>query len=493
MIIGFYIAPILISKLGTEAYGFIGLSNDFTNYIAIITTLFNSMAARFITLAIAKGDFKKANIYFNSILATNVLLSSLFCIFTIIIVLNINKFINIPTKFIIDVKLTFLFTFITYIVSVLTSIFTISTYIKNRLDIQGARNLIQYLIRLLFIIIFLNALTIKIYLISIATLIATIIIAVFNINITKKLTPEIEIKFKYVKPGAVKELAKSGGWLVFINLSEILMRGLDLLIANLLFGSYQMGLLSVARTFPGYFSLIIGVIAPIFTPGFISLFAVNKTKELIQSTKESIKSMALIMMVPITGFIVFSTNFYTLWLKNYSSEEIRIMAILSTITVIQTYFNSVTATMAQISVVTNKLKLPVILSFFCGLINLITVIILVKTTNLGVYAIVLSSTVIICLRYVLFNSYYCSRLLGQNTITFLLPVIKIWLTIPVLFIIMLLYKHYIVIDSWIDLIIAAIICGICGYMIEFVLLDRNYTIKKLEEIKCKILSKGKNE
>lgn len=53
----FYISPIIVSGVGASAYGFIGLANDFISYAGIITSVFNSVAARFIANSYYKKDF----------------------------------------------------------------------------------------------------------------------------------------------------------------------------------------------------------------------------------------------------------------------------------------------------------------------------------------------------------------------------------------------------------------------------------------------------
>ncbi|MGN1432220.1 MAG: hypothetical protein ACI4XI_00820, partial [Ruminococcus sp.] len=48
--INFFLTPYLVSSLGTEAYGFIGLANNFVQYATIVTSALNSMAGRFISV-----------------------------------------------------------------------------------------------------------------------------------------------------------------------------------------------------------------------------------------------------------------------------------------------------------------------------------------------------------------------------------------------------------------------------------------------------------
>ncbi len=467
--ISFFITPILIEKVGAEAYGFIGLSTDFTTYIAIITTIFNSVSARFISLSIYEGDIEKANKYFNSVFVSNVVIATFFVLIGIVIIPNLQHFINIPDGLTTDVKLTFAIILASYIITVLASIFTTSVFVRNRLDIQGARNIIQYLVRLIIILIVFAVVPIKIYWIAFASLIAAIVVAVINVGLTKKLTPEIKINIFNFDVVRIKELVFSGGWMAFTSVSNILIRGLDLLIANLLISAYYMGLLSVSRTFPNNITSIIGTIAPIFTPVFIAVYAEKNTDKLVKTVKDSIVSISDFLFTPITVFIVFSGEFYSLWLSSRTSEEIKIITILSVITCIQAYFNSSTATVAQLSLVTNKLKIPVMVSFGVGVANVVLVFILIKLTNLGIYAIVLSSTLLMCARYIIFNSLYGAYVLGVPVKRILFPAIRQWINIPILFIPILLIKQLFTVNSWITLIVACLISVIVGYIVILLL------------------------
>ena len=52
--ISFFLVPHIIESLNATAYGFINLSNDFVNYASLITVALNSIAGRYITIAIHK-------------------------------------------------------------------------------------------------------------------------------------------------------------------------------------------------------------------------------------------------------------------------------------------------------------------------------------------------------------------------------------------------------------------------------------------------------
>ena len=487
-IISFYISPIVVSGIGTEAYGFIGLANDFTSYATILTSVFNAVASRFIANAYYNKDYDSASRYFNSLIVANIILAGFLGIVGIVIVPNLNIFLEIPQEILFDVKLTFALVFGSYILNLVTTVFTTSTFVANRTDIQGFRNIINQVVRLAMIILFLNFVSLRIYWIALATLIAGVVVAIMNVSLTKVLTPDIKINLrKYANKKDAFMLAKSGGWMAFTSLSNVLMHGLDLIIANLCIGAAEMGLLSIGRSFPSQFIGIINTIAPLFTPVFVSLYAKDDIKALVKSVNDSIYTCAILLFVPICGFIVYSQDFYTLWQSSLSAEEILIITILSTITIVQAYFNATTASMAQLSVVVNKLKLPVFVSFGCGVLNVALVLLLLNFTSLGVFAIVLSSTVIMSLRYILFNSFYAAWCLGQPKTTFLWRTVKTWLSIPVLIGFMWLIKYLLPVSSWGGLILDAAICAAIGYLGMVVVYNRELVVK----VYRKIFKRGK--
>lgn len=149
------------------------------------------------------------------------------------------------------------------------------------------------------------------------------------------------------------------------------------------------------------------------------------------------------------------------------------LTVLSTLNVVQAYFNSVTSTMGQISVVVNKLKLPVFVSLGCGIISIIAEIVLIKFFGMGLYAIVLSTTVVMIARYIVFNSFYAAWCLKQPMTYFLPAALKTWLSIPVLIVLMILIRTALPIHSWMGLCLDAVLAGGVGYVFMLAIYGRD--------------------
>ena len=148
MFISLFITPIILEKIGTEAYGFIGLANDFIVYLSLITTIINSVSARFITLSWCEKKKEKAEKYFNSVIVMNIILIMLFIIIGCIYIPNITFFSNVPSNIVSDVKYTFLFTLISYIVNV---------YLLYKLLQVGNRGIIASVIFLILVLLWFSS------------------------------------------------------------------------------------------------------------------------------------------------------------------------------------------------------------------------------------------------------------------------------------------------------------------------------------------------
>ena len=64
LLISFVLTPFLINNLGKETYSFYPIVNTFIMYMSIVTGALNTMASRFVTISILKGETGEAEKYF---------------------------------------------------------------------------------------------------------------------------------------------------------------------------------------------------------------------------------------------------------------------------------------------------------------------------------------------------------------------------------------------------------------------------------------------
>lgn len=466
MAINFFLTPYLVKSLGTESYGFIGLANNFVQYATIITSALNSMSGRFISIAYHKGDRDKASRLFSSVLVADLFLAGIMLALTSLFTAYLDVFLDIPEKLVGSVKITFAITFLTFVISIVTAIFTTATFVKNRIDINSVRDIISNLLKIAIIIALFTFLPPQLYYIALATLASGVFLLIANISVKKKILPDVKINIKNFQFKFVKIIIAAGLWMSLAQLSNALISGLDLLICNLTLGATLMGILSIAKTIPHCISSLIATLASVFTPHYTILYAKNDIKGLVKEVSFTSRILSFLLTVPIAGFIAFGNEFYTLWQPTKTPEEIQMIQILSVLTCVMYLFTAHTQSMTMLNSVCNKLRLPVLVSLGVGVLSTVIVLAVLFFGNIGafgVYVIAGVSSILMSLRALVFIPLYSAHLLKQKWYVFYPPIIRGWLTFFANLIVFIIVNSFVTINSWLVFCCICLIVGIAGY------------------------------
>lgn len=131
--IGFLLTPFIVNNIGVESYGFVGLANNFISYAQILTVALNSMAGRFITISLYQNNSEDTNKYFTSVFYANVVMSVGLTVPLVFILIFLDHFLDIPEMIVLDVTILFGIFFANFLINIISSVFGISTFAKNRL------------------------------------------------------------------------------------------------------------------------------------------------------------------------------------------------------------------------------------------------------------------------------------------------------------------------------------------------------------------------
>ncbi len=326
------ITSIVVTKLGDEMYGFYSLANDFVSYAAILSVALNSMSGRYITISYYEHNITDVNKFFNSILFSNVILSSVLVLPTFLIVYNLNKFINIPETAVNNVKALFMLIALNFFVSVISAVFTVATFIRNRVDLDSIRSAESNLIKFLIVVIFFYCIKPNIVFLGIGSLAATVYVFLTNIRYVKQLTPEIEIfNKKYFDIEYTKKVFFSGVWNSVTRIGAILLNGFDLLIANIMISSSAMGILSVSKTLPKYFLSAMQSFSAAFTPSVTIEYAQKNINKVVDNIKFAMKMCAIISNTIVTVIVVLGVKIYALWVPGQDSEKLHLLSVVAMI------------------------------------------------------------------------------------------------------------------------------------------------------------------
>lgn len=473
VLINFLLVPFISTQIGDEAVGFTSLATNIINYGTIITAALNGMAGRFITVAYHKKKFEDSNQYFVSVLIMNILFSSILTILVYIFVINIQYLLNISPELVSDVRLTFIFVCINMCILLIDNAFSVATFIKNRLELSAIKFIIANIIKVITILLLFKYLPAKMFYQGLATIFSSIIIICFDIIYTKKLIPEIKISIKDFRKKKIIEILKEGIWNSVTKVSEILLTGIDLLIANIMVGAHEMGLLAIAKTVPQAVVSLTSAIASAFYPKCAYYYSTGNKDLLVKCFKKTISMETIIILVPMVGLIFFGMEFYSLWLPEKNMDEIKIIQILSILTLIYTLGNGLVEGLYYANTLTKKIKNSVLITMGIGILSTVLVFIALKFTNYGVYAIAAVSSVLMLFRALIITPIYCSNVLKIKWNYFFSELSKSLICLIIIFITFYFMTRNLHIYNWISFIVNVGIAGLIGYIEVFIVYSKD--------------------
>lgn len=466
-IISFVLTPVVLQKLGDEAYGFVGLVNNFVSYVAIVTAALNAMASRFITVSYHEGKTDDVEEYFSSVFFSNCIMAFAILAGSGFLAANIDALVSVAPGLVADLRITVLLAFLNAAISLLTVVFGVAAFIKNELFLNSIGQLLGSVLRVAFLFVLFWAALPHMWYFSVAGLAATIATAAVQVILTYKLLPEFKLSFSRFSLRKVRKLLRIGVWNSLQNINNLIQTGLDLLIANIFVGGVAMGLLSVAKTVPQALTSLSGSIASLFFPKMTQAYALGDKTELVNRFDFAMRFTAAFNIVPLAGFIGFGPSFYSLWLPGRPVAELSEIQLLSVLTVVTLIASALVEPLYYANTLTTKVKGSVLIAFGFSLATLAIEFPLILFTSFDRLVIIAGvSSILMFVRHALVQPLYCAVVIGVQRRTFYKPLLR---EIIVLIALCLTYSF---IDqsgicaTWASLVVVAFAAAVLGYTFE---------------------------
>ena len=484
ILINLFLTPYIVQTLGEEANGFVQLANNFVNAASLLTIALNSMAGRFVLINYHNGNVEESKKYYSSIMIANVALILFFIIPASIIILKLENIIKVTSENVSSVKILFSCVFVNFFVTQINGVFNIATYVVNKQYYVNIINLVKTILNALCLILFFSVFIPKMYYVSfIAMLLSVLTIPVYFI-ISKKVLPELKINIKHFSFKLIVNVLLSGIWNVVIQCGNLLMTGVDLILANVLIGPTAMGILSVSKVMPTCLTQLGGNVNTSFSPNLAIAYTSGDKNKIVGSLRFAMKCSSILMCLPVMVLCVFGKSFYTLWQPTLDAGQLAILGVCACIQFIpfagpQVLNNAFSAT--------NKLKLNAITVLVAGVVNIVVVVLGIKFTNIdGLILIAVVSSIISIIRNLIVTVPYSAKILNLKWNIFYKDVLISCICCIVCGFFCLLFSYIITPNSWLRLVVS-IICACILSLISlyYILLTKQERKKLLKKFRRK--------
>ena len=457
--INFFLTSYITNLMGIEAYGFVTLSKTFVEYASVVTIALTSFIVRYISVSYHHKNILEAKSYYSSSLAACFILSFVILVIAFTIILRLERVIKIPHMLTDSVKLLFAIVFLSFFITTISSPLTTSAYIKNKLDIVGIIKILSYAINAGMMFILFQALKPEIWIVGVGTLFASITLLLGNMILTRITTPELKFDKHLVSFQKIKNLVNNGVWNSFNQLGNELNSGLDLLISNLMLSAIETGQISVAKSIGVIFSTLNITIFQPFNPRLIEVYAKGDVEQFKNELQKSMKICGLFSSILFAGYITLGKVYMGLWLPE---QDYEFLYILSVINVGYNITAGVMQPVYYVSTLTLKNKVPCIITIIGGVLNIVSMYVLLKYTTLGAIGVVVTTTVIMTCINLFFNPIYAASCIKINPKFFYKIIMKHILGDVLLVIVFNFISIALEPKSWIELIVSALIMVIVG-------------------------------
>ena len=482
IVVGLVYTPIMIRILGQNEYGLYQLVLSVVNYLNLMNLGFNGAYIRYFVLAKTKNnDNEIANI--NGLFMKVFLVISFLCLCAGgILYFNIGFLGNqLSASDYIIAKQLLVIMVINLAISFPNSLYVAYMSANERFVYQ---KIVGIVLNITIPILNLPLLFMGFGSVGIvyASLLLTIIRLVLNMWFCyAKL--EMKVNLNYFDKSIFTELL---GYTFFIFLSDIvdqLNSNVDKFLLGRIMGTVAVAIYSVGYNLKNYYTTVSWIVPEMYIPEANRLAIDNtKEKELTNVFTKVGKINNYLMILVLSGFFLFGRQFVSLWV----GDEYQISYYATLILMLAGYIPAVQTLGVNIQNAKNMHRTRSIVYFIVACMNVIISISFIKLW--GVIGTCLGTLLATLLGHGLFMNWYYQKKIGLNIFLFWKEMFKWILPVCVLTMTGMVVLHYLVIDSWLKLIVfACVYCFI--YMITLYFIELNNDQKSVVRTKLKSIFK----
>jgi len=413
--IGLWLVPYLIRHLGIAVYGVVPLATSISGYLGVITIPFNMAVSRFLSLDLQRSDYLMANKTFNTALLGSMMIAAILLPCLMLLSWSVPWFLNIPTGNEMASRWLFMFLMMTFLITVVSSIFSVSPFSKNRLEcfmsVQGT----SLVFRALLLIVLFSFFQPQLWHVGIGFLGGSVLGLVVAIIMAWKLTPELSINRGLFEFKRLKSLLGMSWW-VFVNqVGSLLFLNVELIIVNKLFGTVAGGKYGSILQLVIFLRAFSEMLSGTLTPTFFALYSKKEISRLIHFAFLSVRFLGLFIAIPIGLMCGFSPQLLEIWLGGDFVDLWPLMVLLVSHLAISLPVRPLFA----VHLALKKVKFPGTVSLIMGVVNVILALALASKAGWGFYGVAAAGAIALTMKNGVLINLYTSHILKKPWYAFM--------------------------------------------------------------------------
>ena len=423
--IGILYTPYLVKSLGVVAYGVVPLALIINQYISVVTGSLTSALTRFYSIALQKGNKEEASQYLSTSIVVVLGLILVLAAPVYFLIQNIDGVFTIPDNLIEETKYLFSFSVFAFFCSLFSSVFNITLYAFNRLDLLNLVKIIRVSGKLVFVFILFTFLEKNIAYVGIANFITEVVLLLYSIIVFYKFSKgKVELRLKYYSRLALSSISVLAFWVIIQQLGDTGLYRIDNVLVNMFWSSKESGILGAFTELGNYSMIVVSVLGSLFGP--VILIAYSKGEH--EKVQEISLNNSLIVGVLSAVMVGVLCGFSPIILKLWVGDEFVLYKEWLIIKLALVPFYSAAGVFAFSARAWNKVRFPALMTVILGCLNFVFLYIIaeISKNNLNYvnYMLIMALVLGLIQSYFL-NGLYFAKLYPGNTIQVIVNFFKI--------------------------------------------------------------------
>lgn len=400
--------PFLIHHLGLAAYGMVALVNALLMHSVVVTDSLTGATFRYLAIDLNRGDTPAAVRTFNNALALAVIGCCLLLLPLAATAHYLPDLFNVPEELEQQTRFLLFSTSLLAFTALVGGTLGASSLITHRFDLRNIVRALSTLSRVGVVAVCFMVWPANLWQVGAGMIAAALVNLVGDMVLWRSLTPQLVIRPRLIRIEQFRPLIGISGWSAVNTVGILLLMQIDLLIVNTFFGSEMTGRYASVLLLLTLIYTLMEAVLPILSPAIMARYATGDTAGLRMIVTRSVRSLTLILALPVGLLCGFASPLLSVWLGPKFAELDIILIFL----VGHLPLTLATRPLSYVLTAHNKVRVQGLVTMAVGVANIAVVILLARYSGFGAASVAAVGALAWTARNVLFVSTYGASLMG---------------------------------------------------------------------------------
>lgn len=464
---GIVLVPFLINHIGLESYGLIPLANNFTQYLAPLSSAINSAVGRHLAWAFEKQQTELADEIVSTAFKANLVLALVSFGLLMLLVIFLDRIVVLPSESVITARYFFAATFFSFFLGLVSSAFGGVLWSRNRLDFLNVSGILRQLLYFLLTILLVSFIQPNLISVGNSVILSSLVSTAILIGAAKHVASTLHYYGNF-NWSIFKELLSMSTWISINLVGSVLFLRIDLFVLNRFAGPEAAGKYAALLQWSIVLRMFAAAISNVFGPPMAFLFAKHNLQELRLYTHRAVRFVGLAIAFPVGLVCGLASPLLFLWLGSDFQTFSNLLIILT----LPICVNAAVYPLFELQTATNRVRLPALITCFMGIANFILVMLVAFYANSKMYGVAIVGVTMLTLKNAIFTPVYSAVILKEPLLSFIKDMTLIVLTTLFVAVIGQVWQHFLNISSWEELALSCLIIGTIYFIFLWFLMPK---------------------